>query len=150
MDDYRNKNHVKELQEYIRIYHLENNIRLLGLIEYSDVFTLMRYSIAVINPSLFEGWSSTVEEAKSIGKGMVLSNINVHREQNPPASEYFDPDNAGELAGILKKYWNEKEGEPDFSLEEQALSLSNTFINNFLTLRDTKESQSILELSDSN
>lgn len=120
MDDYRNKDHVKELQEYIRIHHLEDNIRLLGLIEYSDVFTLMRYSIAVINPSLFEGWSSTVEEAKSIGKGMVLSNINVHREQNPPASEYFDPDNAGELAGILKKYWNEKEGGPDFSLEEQA------------------------------
>jgi len=29
------------------------------------------------------------------------------------------------------------------------LSLSNTFINNFLTLRDTKDSQSTLELSDS-
>ena len=120
LDDYRNRDHLKKTQGYIKTHDLENNIRLLGLIDYCDVFTLMRYSLAVINPSMFEGWSSTVEEAKSMGKGMILSGIDVHREQNPPASEYFDPYDPKELASILKRYWQEKEGGPDFQLEEQA------------------------------
>lgn len=120
MDVNNNKDYLEELIEYIKLNNLENNIRLLGLIDYAHVFLLMRYSIAVINPSFFEGWSSTVEEAKSMGKGMILSEINVHREQDPPASEYFDPSDSQELAGILKRYWQEKDGGPDFSLEEKA------------------------------
>lgn len=120
LDDFRNKGHVTELQEYIEKHDLYENIKLLGVIDYDDVFRLMRYSLAVINPSLFEGWSSTVEEAKSMGKGMILSGINVHREQAPPASEYFDPADPDELAGILRRYWEEKEGGPDFYLEGQA------------------------------
>ncbi|MCK4827303.1 glycosyltransferase family 4 protein, partial [bacterium] len=120
MDDYRNRGHQKKLQEYIKTHDLEGNIRLLGLIDYGDVFRLMRYSLAVINPSLFEGWSSTVEEAKSMGKGMILSETDVHREQAPPDSEYFDPANPQKLAGILRRYWAEKEGGPDFPLEAQA------------------------------
>jgi glycosyltransferase involved in cell wall biosynthesis len=41
----------------------------------------MRASTALINPSLFEGWSTTVEEAKSTGTPMILSDLGVHREQ---------------------------------------------------------------------
>ena len=33
---------------------------------------------ALINPSLFEGWSTTVEEAKALGVPMVLSDLAVH------------------------------------------------------------------------
>lgn len=120
MNDYRNPVHVSELNTYILDHNLEKNIRLLGLIDYSDVFMLMRHSLAVINPSLFEGWSSTVEEAKSMGKGMILSQINVHTEQDPPASEYFSPHDPEQLADILGKYWEDKEVGPDLKLEEQA------------------------------
>lgn len=45
--------------------------------------TLMKHAIAIINPSLFEGGSTTVEEAKSLLKVIILSGIPVHREQNP-------------------------------------------------------------------
>jgi len=41
-----------------------NNIRMLALIDHAHDFTLMRYSIAVITPSLFEGWNTTVKQAK--------------------------------------------------------------------------------------
>ena len=72
--------------------------------------SLMKNSIAVINPSLFEGWSSTFEQAKSYGKKIILSNINVHVEQNPNGAEYFHPTNANQLSKILlntdkKKYF---------------------------------------------
>lgn len=63
----------------------------------------MRNSISVINPSFFEGWNSTVEECKSIGKNIILSNLNVHLEQDPPGAIFFDPNNAEELADILDR-----------------------------------------------
>lgn len=120
LNDYRRIEHVNQLKLYINEHNLAENVRLLGLIDRQDLFTLMRFSLAVINPSLFEGWSSTVEEAKSMGKGMILSDLNVHKEQAPPASTYFDPFNAKQLAEILKKEWTEKVGGPNFDLEEQA------------------------------
>ncbi len=41
----------------------------------------MLCSTALINPSQFEGWSTTVEEAKSLGVKMLLSDLEVHKEQ---------------------------------------------------------------------
>ena len=54
--------------------------------------SLMKFSIAVINPSKSEGWSSTVEQAKSLGKFVLLSNLTVHKEQNPRRSYFFRVD----------------------------------------------------------
>lgn len=55
--------------------------------------SLMKYSIAVINPSKSEGWSSTVEQAKSMGKLVLLSNLTVHKEQNPKRAFFFSTNN---------------------------------------------------------
>ena len=63
----------------------------------------MNHCIAVVNPSLFEGWSSTVEEAKSMGKRIILSDIPTHREQNPPCGYYFNPGDSASLAKIIKQ-----------------------------------------------
>lgn len=120
MGDYRNRSHGENVLQYVRENNLEKNIKFLGLIDYDDVLTLMRHCISIVNPSLFEGWSSTVEEAKSIGKNMILSNLSVHQEQNPPNSVYFDPHNEKALAEKLWKKWQESEGGPDFKLEEEA------------------------------
>lgn len=122
-DDYRNKNHIKTLNDFIKLNNLESNIILLGLVDRKDVFFLMRHAIAVINPSLFEGWSSTVEESKSMGKAMILSDINVHREQAPPNSEYFAPNNPKQLAEIMYKLWSNSDGSPDLDMERQARQL---------------------------
>ena len=118
--DYRNKNHFENILQYVKENDLQRNIKFLGLIDYIDVLTLMRHCVSIINPSLFEGWSSTVEEAKSIGKNMILSNLNVHKEQNPSNSVYFDPHDEKDLAEKLWKKWEESAGGPDFELEEIA------------------------------
>ncbi|APD41501.1 glycosyltransferase [Francisella orientalis] len=96
LEDYRDKNYYHEIKKYITKNDLGNYIKLLDLIDYKDVFLLMKFSIAVINPSLFEGRSSTVEECKSIGKNMILSDISVHKEQYPEAT-FFDCHSAIEL-----------------------------------------------------
>jgi glycosyltransferase involved in cell wall biosynthesis len=120
MNDYRNRNHINELIAYIRNNELGENIKMLGFVNEEILFYLIRNCISVLNPSLFEGWSTTVEEAKSVGKSLILSNIGVHIEQNPPNSIYFDPTRADELAEILWERWDESEGGPDEELENSA------------------------------
>ena len=61
----------------------------------------MKYSIAVINPSLFEGWSTSVEESKIHDKQIILSSIPVHIEQSPERGYYFEAFNYIQLANIL-------------------------------------------------
>jgi glycosyltransferase involved in cell wall biosynthesis len=120
MNDHRNLDYVDQLKTFIKKHNLEANIKFLGLIKREELITLMRFSLAIINPSLFEGWSSTIEEAKSLGKSVIISDLKVHKEQNPPSCTYFDPHNERKLADILKFFWENKEGGPDHQLEEQA------------------------------
>ncbi len=120
MEDYRNPEYIQTLQDYLKQYELQDNIKMLGLVDYQDVLFFIRYSIAVINPSLFEGWSSTVEECKSIGKNMILSNIPIHKEQNPPESFYFNPYDAEELSLVLKKSYLNDSKIPNKMLESYA------------------------------
>lgn len=100
-DDYRNPGYFAELKDSVEQLGLAECFRFLGLIPYADMQVLMRASMALINPSLFEGWSSTVEEGKSLGKRILLSEIPVHREQAPERGEYFPSNNPEALAKLL-------------------------------------------------
>ena len=104
--DHRNNNCFYQIKRFIIENNLQDNYKYLGIIPFKEVLSLMYHSIAVINPSKFEGRSSTVEQAKSMGKQVILSNINTHREQNPTRGIYFNPDNFLELSSIMIKVWN--------------------------------------------
>lgn len=80
---------------------LEANFRHLGVIPLLHVYGLLRASTALLNPSRFEGWSTTVEEAKSFGVPMILSDIDVHREQTSGVARYFGVDEPVALADHL-------------------------------------------------
>lgn len=105
--DYRieTTKYIDSIYEFIEANGLQGNVKILGLIDYNDVLFMMKNSLAVLNPSRFEGWSSSVEEAKSMGKPVVLSRIGVHVEQNPENARYFDPDDAIGLSRILADIW---------------------------------------------
>ena len=102
-NDYRDIEYFDNLMKFIDNNNIKKNYSYLGLIPDEDVMALMRYSIALINPSKFEGRSSTVEQGISFGKKVILSDIPIHREQDPKRSIYFDADNAEMLSEILKK-----------------------------------------------
>ena len=101
--DYRNPMYFDELFSKVKAYELEDQFRYLGQIPYEDVLSLMLHTRAMINPSFFEGWSSSVEEAKSLGIPIILSDLPVHREQNPYDALYFSPNNPEELAECIKE-----------------------------------------------
>lgn len=121
--DTRNPKYFEEIMSYIVKENIQDNVKILGIVDLLEVHYLMRNCVSIINPSLFEGWSSTVEEAKSIGKNIILSNLDVHKEQNPQEAVYFNPNDSKELAMILKQNWKTKCGGPDYELEEQAKEL---------------------------
>jgi glycosyltransferase involved in cell wall biosynthesis len=105
----RDPNHspasTAEALRVIETEHLEDQVHLLGSIDYADVLGLMRGCVAVLNPSLFEGWSSSVEESKSLGKPALLSDLPVHREQAHPDARYFDPRSVEHIAAVLREAW---------------------------------------------
>ncbi|SPF42699.1 Glycosyl transferase group 1 [Syntrophobacter sp. SbD1] len=100
-EDYRNPAYFSSISKRLDEIHLTDRFRFLGVVPYNHMAVLMRSSLAVINPSLFEGWSTTVEESKSLGKRLLLSNIAVHREQAPGRSLYFEPHDQEALAAHI-------------------------------------------------
>ena len=118
--DYRDETYFPSLEARIESKNLTDRIRILGMIPETDVFALMRQSLFLLQPSLYEGWSTVVEQSKSLGKEIILSNLDVHLEQDPPGATFFDPSDANQLASILvSKYRTSKPG-PDRAREEKA------------------------------
>ena len=100
-DDPREPDYFDSIMKQIAERNLSQNFRYLGMIPPSHVYALLRVSAALINPSRFEGWSTTVEEAKSFGVPMILSDLDVHREQTAGKARYFGTDNPEVLANHL-------------------------------------------------
>ena len=98
--DNRQRDTFTTLMERSRDQSLSFWFRHLGLIAMPDVLALNAAAQEVLNPSLFEGWASSVEEAKALGSPMILSDIDVHREQAPGA-RFFDPNDAETLVELL-------------------------------------------------
>ncbi len=96
--DHRFPGHYAQLISQAKRNGVDELFRTIGIVPYPHLLSLMRYSIAVINPSLFEGWSTTVEEAKALDKTILLSRLPVHKEQNPRKGIFFDPEDAEGLA----------------------------------------------------
>jgi glycosyltransferase involved in cell wall biosynthesis len=61
-NDHRDPDFYKNLMKKTEELGIKKQIRFLGMVPYQDVMILIRQSIAVVNPSLFEGWSTTVED----------------------------------------------------------------------------------------
>jgi glycosyltransferase involved in cell wall biosynthesis len=118
--DYRQPDHHAAMLRLADALGVQAQVRVLGMIPQRHIWPLMRQSLAVVQPSRFEGWSTTVEEVKSLGKTIVLSDIAVHREQAPPAAHYFAVDDAAGLAQALGLVWALGTAGPDAALETAA------------------------------
>jgi glycosyltransferase involved in cell wall biosynthesis len=115
--DYRHPTYFKQLVARIQELGIEKQISILGLIPRIDQVQLMRRSLAIIQPSLFEGWSTVVEDARVLGKPMILSDFPVHIEQDPRDSIYFEQSNAEQLAKRIKDGYLTLKAGPDLVKE---------------------------------
>lgn len=103
---------------------IEKQFMRLGLVSRGDYFQLLRQSVALINPSLFEGFGLSVAEAAGLGKRALLSDIPVLREHDAPRAGYFAPDDYLELASKMAALWDDASAgcNHDPATERQALA----------------------------
>lgn len=101
-DDYRDPKYYPMLLRTIDRLGIAGQVRILGLIDRRDQIQLLRGADAVVQPSLFEGWSTVVEDARALGKTIVLSDIDVHQEQAPPHGHMFRAGDPVDLARALR------------------------------------------------
>lgn len=110
LSDGRGSAHIDALLQSIQEQGLHGQVRILGFLSRADQIALMRRALAVIQPSRFEGWSTVVEDCRSLGQRLVLSDLAVHREQDPPNAAFFPVGNAGALAQAVASILTEPQG----------------------------------------
>jgi hypothetical protein len=84
----------------------------------------------MIQPSLFEGWSTVAEDAKAIGKSILISDFPVHCEQATPDFHFFNRNNAKELADLMLMASSKFSPGPDLEREKIAREMTHTQIIN--------------------
>lgn len=101
MADYRNPEYINTIKSVLKKQEVLNNVLPLGVIDKKELLCLIKHSYAAIQPSLFEGWNTTVEDCKAMNKFIFLSDLPVHREQVKSNVCFFDPHNEDSLVEKL-------------------------------------------------
>ena len=100
--DHRNEFYFTSLLNFIKEKRQEKNIIFTDFIPREDQLSLMKNSIAVIQPSKFEGWSTVIEDGKTMNNIIIASDINVHKEQLKMNKYFFSPDDENKLAELMR------------------------------------------------
>lgn len=119
---FRGTDYFDRLTLFIAEHALEDRIRILGMLPRADQMALTRRAIAVLQPSRFEGWSTVIEDGKSLGKRIVASDIEVHREQleTLPDSQLLPQSDPDSWAATIESIWKTSEPGPDIARETKA------------------------------
>ncbi len=129
-DDYRSPGFFNKITNFIEENNLKEYVKLTGFIARDEQLLLIKNSIAVIQPSLFEGWSTVVEDAKALNKFLILSNLPVHKEQIDKNVDFFDPLNKDVLAQKMIFY---AENKPDIEKTDYSKNIKK-FGENFFKI----------------
>ncbi len=95
---YRDENYLLKMESFIKENGLEKNVKLTGFISREDQLVLMKNAICVLQPSLFEGWSTVIEDCKSLNQFVIASDLEVNIEQINTNCLFFERHNSIELA----------------------------------------------------
>jgi glycosyltransferase involved in cell wall biosynthesis len=100
--DYRFPRYYQELQDYITELNLTVSVRFLGFIPKNYQIAILKRSIGLIQPTLFEGGpgGGSVYDAVAHGVPSVVSDITVNREIDHPLVSFF---NTGDPVSLYEK-----------------------------------------------
>lgn len=102
--DYRDRGYAPSVRALAEELGVSERIRFLGMLPRDDQLGLTAGAIAVIQPSLCEGWSTVVEDAKALGRHVLASDIAVHREQLDRNADFFATNDDERLAALIRGY----------------------------------------------
>ena len=104
LKDSRDVEYSKMVKDLLESPEIKEKIIVTGFIKREEQLVLMKNSDFIIQPSLFEGWGTVLEDAKVLDQRVILSDIPVHREQQYEKCELFDPYSDTELSEKIVKF----------------------------------------------
>ncbi len=105
-NDNRNPEYFPSLKKVVEENGLTENIRFLGFLDREVQLQLMNYSRCIIQPSLFEGWSTVIEDAMAMNQTIIASDLDVNIEQLGEKGIYFERNNHIMLSEKILKIIN--------------------------------------------
>ncbi len=105
-DTRKDPEYSRLIQSYFDDKELSRYVKNLGFIDRTEQLIIMKYADFIIQPSLFEGWGTVLEDAKVLDKTVLLSNIPVHFEQKNDKCIFFNRDSAQDLAEKIEEVYN--------------------------------------------
>lgn len=125
-----NDKYVNSLHNYVKDNMLDSNVIFLGFISREEQLCIMSHSIAVVQPSLFEGWSTVVEDAKAMNQFLILSDLRVHREQTVDyGCLLFEPENEIVLANhLISAYRNKPKQNREYEYKKNIAAFAEDFL----------------------
>ncbi|MBK9578053.1 MAG: glycosyltransferase [Fibrobacteres bacterium] len=121
--DYRNNGHYQGLLELVENLGIASQVKMLGLVPREDQLALMRCARLLVQPSLFEGWSTVLEDIRCVGTPVVASDLGVHKEQSLENATYFQRRDPQALAQAIEEALSRWSPGPDARREAKAQSL---------------------------
>lgn len=100
--DYRFPSYIDEIKAKMDPFIANGQLTVTGFIDRGEQLALLKNARAVVQPSLFEGWGTVLEDSKVLDKDVLLSDIPVHREQMTERCRLFDPMDADDLANGIE------------------------------------------------
>jgi glycosyltransferase involved in cell wall biosynthesis len=97
-----------DLQQYIKQNNLDRKIIFLGNVSNEELRALYSSAVALIYPSLQEGFGWPVAEAQACGCPVFTSNRAPMTEVGGDAAVYFDPENPRRAAEIIARNMNNR------------------------------------------
>lgn len=132
-EDYRNPKFFPSLLKYIELNELSNYVKIVGLIPRADQLSMLVNALAVIQPSRFEGWSTIIEDAKTLKRQVICSSLPVHFEQLGELGFYFDVDAAQDLVENMKLFLDNSSVNKEFpdDYDIRVVNFARTFLSAF-------------------
>lgn len=121
-EDRRNPDHFPRLMRFLADHRLDGQVRCLGLVPRNDQIEIFRHATLVVQPSLFEGWSTVVEDTKAVGRPIIVSDLAVHKEQlaSYDAAWFYSRSNVEDLARVIERVWPQLREGKDPAREQTA------------------------------
>jgi glycosyltransferase involved in cell wall biosynthesis len=134
-NDYRFPEYQVELDHFIEANNLSSSVHYLGFISREDQIQLYRAASFLLQPSLFEGWSTSIEDAKAVGLPVIASDFSVHLEQ-VPEGVFFSSKDPVDLALHVERAWQSRKSFTFRNLNESYKEKIKTAANGYLQALD--------------
>jgi len=131
LTDFRNPEYSDQILQFVKENGIEDYVLFLGFIDRAEQLKLMSCAIAIIQPSLFEGWSTVVEDSKVINQFILVSDIPLHREQIKNNNIFFNPHSAIDLAEKMESFRMKEMVPVNINYKDFQLKFAQDFISIF-------------------